>query len=1043
MLQKKWTLSVESKQYHLEAGKLYLIGSSKDGEGDNLRMDIPLKSQHVDIKHCIADVTNNDICIYDLHTELGTFVNDKRLCSMVKECISEDAELRIGDVTAKLSQQSLDDNVIDTFLVPTHTAPRSSLSNTSTRLFSSPDVSLLKDSSNESFNIPETQHHKQRTSIVNSSVLNSTEKELNVEKSFEDDSFIPETQALVEQKNKTLELEVSAHQTNDMIRICTQDFNENLFENGEDDEMLFSSLVIPKIQHKPVILSNISADKQLNKDASSTVDAEMDVLNWSAQTSKNGTLDDVAQTTVCNEREDTTTPDLFDLPEVGQPNLHSATSGLINQVESGPKDVNSNEKATSICNNLLKTVENDGEGYAEEIDLAPTQVFIPIPKQQKAESAVQVDCELSLSGKENLPQLDIDLEETQVFAPNKDKTMTKKTSSISSDSNAASTNEVSEGNCSWLAPTQVFTKKLSNAMPPFKGHEKPMQNPSITRQKASTAVQMERVENPKNLASSEEIVMKSNSNKRKVNSKNDDCFKKPKQSTSSCTSKGNISSICSSQSEMDDLLLCTPKWISDNIDVLPIKQPITVAKRRMLFGSDSEEESVELNKLDVKKDSKDFDMLLSNVKEGKLEKKIEKPKSLQVKKEVITNINNAIKTKKKQVGHEGNSVQSDNSPVGKTDSNAKKTVHDDTAKVERKQETEKKVEGAKKKRTRTPSAKVVKSTEEEAEPVRRITRLKSRTCEKEDEKGNTSLSGPSQAKLRKTEQTDSIEQSKKRVTRSRSKTDSQESVSSTKKSTSSASSTSKGKGVLEKEARKKIDSDNEKKKKKSEPSKSAKDTKLKSSTDGSSDDEFRKLRSNSRTLQIAKTMVDEEVFQILIENSSGKWCVASDPTDADVLVMDKGNRTLKFLIAMAKGIPIVTTKWLESFNATKIIPRGITYFFRDHDFEKRHKFSLLKSLELARNRKLFEGYEFFTTPSISPAPAEMKQILECAGGIVHNEPQPPKKDKKIYLVSTMNDKKYWHKYRHRNCTIHIINSEGVMTAVMRQIPTLLDSYIFA
>lgn len=59
-----------------------------------------------------------------------------------------------------------------------------------------------------------------------------------------------------------------------------------------------------------------------------------------------------------------------------------------------------------------------GDGYAEEIELMPTQVFVPIAKQNESRLEEPVaGAELSLSGKENIPQADFSLEPTQIFAP--------------------------------------------------------------------------------------------------------------------------------------------------------------------------------------------------------------------------------------------------------------------------------------------------------------------------------------------------------------------------------------------------------------------------------------------------------------------------------------------------------------------------------------------------------------------------------------------------------------------------------------------------
>lgn len=64
-----------------------------------------------------------------------------------------------------------------------------------------------------------------------------------------------------------------------------------------------------------------------------------------------------------------------------------------------------------------------GDGYAEEVDMMATQVFVPISKQPETIviGPITTTEESSLSGKENIANPDFSLEQTQVFAPVKGK----------------------------------------------------------------------------------------------------------------------------------------------------------------------------------------------------------------------------------------------------------------------------------------------------------------------------------------------------------------------------------------------------------------------------------------------------------------------------------------------------------------------------------------------------------------------------------------------------------------------------------------------
>uniref|UniRef100_A0A1I8PFY4 Mediator of DNA damage checkpoint protein 1 n=1 Tax=Stomoxys calcitrans TaxID=35570 RepID=A0A1I8PFY4_STOCA len=205
---------------------------------------------------------------------------------------------------------------------------------------------------------------------------------------------------------------------------------------------------------------------------------------------------------------------------------------------------------------------------------------------------------------------------------------------------------------------------------------------------------------------------------------------------------------------------------------------------------------------------------------------------------------------------------------------------------------------------------------------------------------------------------------------------------------------------------------------------------------------------SSRPL-ISITMVEPERFNELNANCKGQWAVAKDPKESDILVMDNSFRTFKFLLAMARGIPIVKSQWLSDINKTKpgkSLPPIIKYMLNDPVFEKKHKFSLETSLQQRRQNKkgIFDGYEFVMTPNIKPSPAEIKAVIEVSGGIVHTKaPPPPKENQKLFLVSSPDDRKDWHKYRRVNSNIIIIATEAIMSAIMRQNCTPLSNHVLA
>ena len=58
---------------------------------------------------------------------------------------------------------------------------------------------------------------------------------------------------------------------------------------------------------------------------------------------------------------------------------------------------------------------------------------------------------------------------------------------------------------------------------------------------------------------------------------------------------------------------------------------------------------------------------------------------------------------------------------------------------------------------------------------------------------------------------------------------------------------------------------------------------------------------------------------------------------------------------------------------------------RDRAAEKQHGFSLSASLLKAGQGGLLVGYRVHVTPGVKPEPAQMKDIIKCAGGEVSRD----------------------------------------------------------
>ncbi|XP_074927604.1 mediator of DNA damage checkpoint protein 1 [Chelonoidis abingdonii] len=103
--------------------------------------------------------------------------------------------------------------------------------------------------------------------------------------------------------------------------------------------------------------------------------------------------------------------------------------------------------------------------------------------------------------------------------------------------------------------------------------------------------------------------------------------------------------------------------------------------------------------------------------------------------------------------------------------------------------------------------------------------------------------------------------------------------------------------------------------------------------------------------------------------------------DCTHLVTDRVRRTVKFLCALARGVPIVTLDWLDKSGRSACFLSPGSFLVRDAEQERNFHFSLAQSLQRARRGPLLQGYEIHVTPNVKPEPEHMKDIIQCSGGV--------------------------------------------------------------
>ncbi|KRK00819.1 uncharacterized protein Dyak_GE20898, isoform D [Drosophila yakuba] len=188
----------------------------------------------------------------------------------------------------------------------------------------------------------------------------------------------------------------------------------------------------------------------------------------------------------------------------------------------------------------------------------------------------------------------------------------------------------------------------------------------------------------------------------------------------------------------------------------------------------------------------------------------------------------------------------------------------------------------------------------------------------------------------------------------------------------------------------------------------------------------RKAKTTGK-IKIAFTMCNRPALESVLKSLKHVMEVTEDPLQCDLLMMDKGERTYKFLTVIASNKPVLSTNWLHSVKKTRSIDIKADHLFSDATFEETFKFKPSSVLEHPR---LLYGLHFMLGEDIVPKATEMKVIIQSAGGKVHIHPPSLAISVELYVVTTSKDTK--SKRRLNNYEkVHFIKAEAVMQALVQ------------
>ncbi|ALC43378.1 mu2 [Drosophila busckii] len=196
---------------------------------------------------------------------------------------------------------------------------------------------------------------------------------------------------------------------------------------------------------------------------------------------------------------------------------------------------------------------------------------------------------------------------------------------------------------------------------------------------------------------------------------------------------------------------------------------------------------------------------------------------------------------------------------------------------------------------------------------------------------------------------------------------------------------------------------------------------------------LRSIKYSGHKIKISTSMCNLKQLEKLLSSLRNAIELSADPVRSDVLIMDRGERTYKFLVTVASGKPILCTKWLQSLKDTRSITVKPTHLFNDDKFETQYKFQPLATTKQA---KLLRNIDFMLGTEIQPSAQELKAIIECAGGTVFTK--PPRKNR-FYMVASKDDMRSFQSL-HSCDNVVYIKTEGVMQALVQNRVELLESY---
>ncbi|XP_038057309.1 mediator of DNA damage checkpoint protein 1-like isoform X2 [Patiria miniata] len=151
--------------------------------------------------------------------------------------------------------------------------------------------------------------------------------------------------------------------------------------------------------------------------------------------------------------------------------------------------------------------------------------------------------------------------------------------------------------------------------------------------------------------------------------------------------------------------------------------------------------------------------------------------------------------------------------------------------------------------------------------------------------------------------------------------------------------------------------------------------------------------------------------------------------DCTHLVTDKVRRTVKFLCCLSRGALIIAPKWLDQCQLHKTFVDPSPYLLQDKAAEKQYSFSHVTSHQRALQGGALGALSVFVTANVKPEPAQMKEIIQSAGGKCLSI-MPKKPDPSTIIVSCDADEARCQPAI--KAGLQVVSAEFILTGMLRQ-----------